>query len=96
MSRSYKKFPHFTDYCRDYTPFAKRQANKTVRAREREMLHEYIDGNVERAEALEIDDGSDYKEVFNQYDIHDFVFTVYSPTFAKNIKEDYLRKGLLK
>lgn len=31
MSRSYKKFPGYTDYSRGYTKWSKRQASKKVR-----------------------------------------------------------------
>lgn len=96
MSRSFKKFPHFDDYSRNHTPYAKRLANKTVRAREREMLDDYEKGEVEKAESLDLGNGSDYKNVFETYSIEDYKYTVYFLEDVHNLPSDYLRKGIMK
>ena len=75
MAHSYKKVPNWNDG-RPHN-FYKRYANKKVRARQREMLEEYEQGDEVRAESLELDDGKSFRKVEETWNIRDYSFTYY-------------------
>lgn len=71
MSRSYKKFPVFTDD--SWKRFGKRFAAKTVRRRNKLACREYMEYEPSVAEQDELK-SSDVKKVYESYDICDYKF----------------------